>query len=160
MNEIENNLGTLAKLPLWKHLADRIMNEGLHYGKEFPAEFFEEGLRLKRTEKNFVNQLCSIRRYIFNQTGFCLHGYGSKGKFQRIIEPSQNLHKGHLLMRTAKRRIRDTVKITQTTVRDTLTTEERRAMERLELGSSRKLNAFLQTDHDLRKQKLLNEVNA
>lgn len=154
-NEINTGISTLAKLPLWKHLADRMIAEGLEYGKEFPTEFFEQELRIARQNPNYKGQLGQIRRRIFNETGFCLHGYGSNGNWQRILEPAQNLHKGQLMVRTARRRLRDTVRITQTTDREKLTAEERQRMEQLEVGASRKYAAFLQTDRETRKEHLL-----
>lgn len=128
-NTEEENDGTGAvRLPIWKHALDQMREEGIAYGKTFPAEWFEKQLRTARDTMGFGLAISEIRREL-EKDGFYISGRGQKGDQYVILEPASNqdvmLGYGRAALDALKRGV-----ILGTNTRlDTLTANERRKHE-------------------------------
>lgn len=136
MNELkyvgveETMQAELVRLPLWRSCVEKMLAEGVEYGKTYPADYFEKMLRCKRDEMKFGLGISEVRRALeANKPAFYLSGRGLKGDSFIILEPSQHVDVlwgySHKALDALKRGV---ILGTNTRI-DTLTTEERRRHE-------------------------------
>ena len=59
-----------VKLPLWKTVAEQMIEEGISYGQTWPVEFFAERLREAPDSARFGRAMCSLRQHIERKTGY------------------------------------------------------------------------------------------
>lgn len=67
--ENENESGSVVIHPLWKVVAKGIIRDGINYGQEWDAAWFEESLRCDRNSKDFAFSMMSIRGLIEEEAG-------------------------------------------------------------------------------------------
>jgi hypothetical protein len=128
IGEMETQQASLVRLPLWKNCVERMLANGVEYGKTYSAEYLEKELRCKRTEMNFGIAVSEIRRALETR-GFYLSGRGLKGDSFIILEPQKNQEVLSSYSTTAIDALKRGVILGTNTRLDTLTSEERRRHE-------------------------------
>ena len=82
-------MNNTTRLPLWKSCLEVMGEEGVEYGKVYPAEFFERHLKVPRNSMKFSLRVSRIRRRL-EENGFYLSGHGQKGNQYVILPPESN----------------------------------------------------------------------
>lgn len=105
MEPIEQSL-TVVRLPLWRSCLERMIDEGVEYGKTYTAEFFMEHLKAEPDSMQFGLAISEIRREL-EQKGYYLSGRGGKQTQWVILQPQAHsdvmTHYNRLAMDALKR---------------------------------------------------------
>lgn len=109
---------------------EQMRADGVHYGKTYPAEFFEGMLRCKRDAMEFGLAISEIRREL-EKDGFYLSGRGQKGNQYVVLPPSGNVDVMAHYSRVASDALKRGVILGTNTRLDTLSAEERRKHENM-----------------------------
>jgi hypothetical protein len=63
------------RLPLWKSLAEEMVDKGIQYGQTWPVSFFEAGLKQDRNSNEFVFGMLSLRSWLEVEHGYYLRSH-------------------------------------------------------------------------------------
>lgn len=130
MTDTEQNQDGPVRLPIWKNALDEMRKQGLHYGKTYPAEWFETQLRAQRNTMPFGLGISEIRREL-EHDGYFLSGRGQKGNQFVILEPESNQDVMKCYGRAALNALQRGVILGTNTRLDTLSAEQRRKHQSL-----------------------------
>lgn len=137
MNTIDS--GEVRKLPLWKSCLEKMVSEGVEYGKTYPADFFEQELSQKRDSMKFGLDISEIRRGL-EKLGFYLSGRGQGGNQYIVLPPANNASVMSSYSRAALDALKRGVILGTNTRLDTLSDSERKRhesiLERLAIRSA------------------------
>lgn len=116
-----------VRLPLWKSVYEEML-KSCEYGTTYPAEFFEERLKVKRDTMRFGLDVSNIRRALEHH-GFYLSGRGLNSNEFIIVPPESNADKMQSYQRQAIDALKRGVILGTNTRLDTLSDEQRRRHE-------------------------------
>lgn len=137
-NTTENTMEVL-RLPLWKNCYEEMLRDGVDYGQAYPAEYFEERLKVKRDSMTFGLDISKIRAALLSH-GFFLSGRGQKGEQFVVVDAAANTSVMENFQAQAIKALRSGVILGTNTRVDVLTDEERRKhesmLERLAIRSA------------------------
>lgn len=129
-----------ARLPLWKSVAEELINMGLHYGDQFTRDFFEIKLRSKSDTTEFAFEMAQLRQHIEAQTGYYLRETNN-GAIYEIPSPLEHGEYGDKFDRQAKSFAVRAVNIRQCTLLNPEARlsedDERRISRKLEIAQTR-----------------------
>lgn len=81
--------GVAVRLPLWRNCLEKMIQEGLYYGKPYSKEWFEEELKCPFNGMEFSFAITQIRQEL-EEKGFYLSGRGQKGTGFVIVPAAAN----------------------------------------------------------------------
>jgi hypothetical protein len=77
--------------PIWKQCLQNMKKDGIEYGKQYTAEYFEKELRANRKDMKFGLMIAEIRRQL-EHDGYYLSGKGGHGNMWVIVMQQQNVN--------------------------------------------------------------------
>lgn len=113
---------------MWSSCYEDMIAEGVHHGKVFPVEFFEERLHNKFGSVRFGFDIARIRREL-ETNGYYLSGRGMGGKGFVIVPPESNTAVCRHHRKIGFTRMKRGVILGNTTRTELMTEEQRRRHE-------------------------------
>lgn len=139
MKDTTENTMEVLRLPLWKNCYEKMLRDGVDYGRTYTAEYFEEMLKTKRDSMTYGLDVSKIRAALLSH-GYFLSGRGQKGEQFVIVDASANTAVMENFQAQAIKALRSGVILGTNTRVDVLTDEERRKhesmLERLAIRSA------------------------
>lgn len=83
-------MGEIRKLPLWKGLYEKLIEEGIDYGKTYPADKFEKELSCNRESREFGIEVHKIRVEL-EKLGYYLQGKVESAGILVIVPAEKNV---------------------------------------------------------------------
>src|SRR5574343_2098264 len=72
----------LTEHPLWRKVANDLIDAGITYGQKWPIEWFEKELRCSKETTQFRFAISDLRSEIFNECGLYIAACDSGKSFQ------------------------------------------------------------------------------
>jgi hypothetical protein len=120
--------GEVRKLPLWRSLADTMLQSGLTFGSSYTTEFIEQGLSAKRDSPKFNFGIHNMRKKTFEHRGFSFKKIHKEERYV-ILQANMNESEMARFSRKASSALRRGVILGTNTPLNLLGAEERRRHE-------------------------------
>lgn len=118
------------RLPLWRDLLDRMIQDGLTINKSYPLSFFVDGMSAPENSAALAFGIYEIRKALRRAPhGFVLTSRGRNGQEFVLLHPRENFREMNRLQNVALSALREGVILGTSTPIDTLTNDERRRHE-------------------------------
>jgi hypothetical protein len=140
------------RLPLWKDLLDRMLQEGADYGSIYPVEYFEEALREKRDTPAFGFAMAAFMSSLrAHERPMILTQRGQQGAAYIILTAAGAIGWVEQSMRSVLRNTKEQLWIAANTPRHLLTEQESKRLDSLEAKAAARLSHIRSADRKLHR---------
>lgn len=116
---------TICPLPAWRTLVNKMISDDITYEKSFPTQELEIFLNLKRDDPSFAFAMSHIRKVLLAK-GMYLTSRGMKGECFIVLPAARNAEVMSAYSRRASDMLTNGIMLGSTTIKDTMTDEEKR----------------------------------